>query len=104
MQSDPQARATATSKAATAGGRGRWVVIALIVAAVFLGVEAVEAVLTTDAVPQALRFAALHTVGVVVSGVLAILAVIAAIVLSRRLIVVLIGAVIAAVAVALFFV
>jgi hypothetical protein len=79
-------------------------VIALVVAFVFLGIEAIEAVLATEALPGALRFAALHSVGAVVFGVLSVLSVIAAILLSRRLWVVLIGAVLAAAAVALFFV
>ena len=84
--------------------RGRLAVIALAIGVVFLGVEAIEAVLATRALPVPLRFAALHTVGVVVFGALSVLTVIAAVVLSRRWIVVLIAACVAAGAVALLFV
>lgn len=84
--------------------RARWVVIALGAGLVFLGIEAIEAVMTADALPQALRFAALHSVGVVVFGALSIVSVIAAIVLSGRWLVLLIGAVLIGAAVALFFV
>ena len=84
--------------------RTRLVVIALGVGLVFLGIEAIEAVLTADALPQSLRFAALHSVGVIVFGTLSIVAVIAAIVLSGRWLVLFIGAVLIGAAVALFFV
>lgn len=85
-------------------GRGAAPLIALGFAVVFLGVEAVEAVFASETLPGPLRFAAFHTVGVVAFGILALLAVIAAVVLSRRWFVVLIGACIAAAALALFFV
>jgi hypothetical protein len=98
MQSD---RASA---AKPAPGRARWVVVALIVAVVFLGVEALEAVLAAEALPATVRFAALHSVGAVTFGILSVLSVIAAIVLSPRLWVVLIGACLAAAAAALLFV
>lgn len=78
--------------------------IALAVAVVFLGIEAIQAVRAADALPGVLRFAAFHTVGVIVFGILSVLSVIAAVVLSRRLWVVLIGAVLVAAAVALFFI
>jgi hypothetical protein len=84
--------------------RGRLAVILLAIGVVFLGIEAIEAVIATQALPAALRFAALHTVGVVVFGALSVLTVVAAVVLSHRWIIVLIAACIAAAAVALLFV
>jgi hypothetical protein len=84
--------------------RGRLAVILLAIGVVFLGIEAIEAVIATQTLPAALRFAALHTVGVVVFGALSVLTVVAAVVLSHRWIIVLIAACIAAAAVALLFV
>lgn len=84
--------------------RSRVVFLVLAVAVVFLGIEAIEAVIATQALPAPLHFAALHTVGVVVFGALSIIAVIAAVVLEPRWLVLLIAAVIAAAAVALLFV
>ncbi|MCL2515915.1 MAG: hypothetical protein FWD85_13250 [Microbacteriaceae bacterium] len=85
-------------------GTGRWVVVLLGAAVVFLGIEAIEAVLNADALPPALRFAALHTVGVVTFGVLSVLSVIAAVLFSGRGLVMLVGVVLVAAAVALLFV
>lgn len=73
-------------------------------AVVFLGVEAVEAVIAADALPAPLRFAAFHTVGVIVFGVLSVLAVIVAAFLSPRRLILLAGACIAAAAVAIWLV
>ncbi|GAA4159297.1 hypothetical protein GCM10022286_13460 [Gryllotalpicola daejeonensis] len=84
--------------------RRRLALVAIAVAAVFLGIEAVEAVLADQTLPAALRFAALHSVGAVVFGALSILSVIAAVVLSPRWLMVLIAAVVAAAAVALLLV
>lgn len=84
--------------------RGPAALIALGAAVVFLGIEAIEAVIAADSLPGPLRFAALHTVGVVFFGVLSLLAVIAAVVLSPRRLVALLGACVAAAAVAVFFV
>ena len=85
-------------------GRRAAPVILLGAAVVFLGIEAVEAVIAADALPAPLRFAALHTVGVIVFGVLPVLSVIAAVFFSRRWLVVLIAACVAAAAVAVLFV
>jgi len=85
-------------------GRGAVPVILLGAGVVFLGIEAVEAVLAVDALPGPLRFAALHTVGVVAFGILSVLCVIAAVFFSRRWFVVLIGACVAAAALALLLV
>jgi hypothetical protein len=85
-------------------GRATALVILLCAAVVFLGIEAVEAVLSTQTLPAALRFATVHTVGVVVFGALAVLAVIAAVVLSHRWFVVLIAVCVTVAAIALFFV
>jgi len=87
-----------------ASGRRTALIVLLAAAVVFLGIEAVEALIASDALPVPLRFAALHTAGVVLFGILSLLSVIAAVVLSRRWFVVLIGASIAAAAVALLFV
>jgi hypothetical protein len=85
-------------------GRRTALIILLCAAVVFLGIEAIEAVIATQLLPSALRFAALHTVGVVVFGALSVLSVVAAVLLSPRWLVVLVGACIAAAAVALLFV
>jgi hypothetical protein len=84
--------------------RRRLALVAIAVAVVFLGIEAIEAVLANQSLPATLRFAALHSVGAVVFGVLSILSVIAAVVLSHRWLIVLIAAVVAAAAVALVLV
>jgi len=84
--------------------RGAGGLVALGAAVVFLGVEALEAVLAADALPAPVRFAAFHTSGVILFGVLSLLAVIAAVVLSARWLIALIGACIVAAAVALCFV
>jgi len=84
--------------------RGAASIIMLAVAVVFLGIEAVEAVIAADALPTPLRFAAFHTVGVVVFGALAVVSVVAAVFLSARWLVLVIGACIVAAALALFLV
>ncbi|GAA4180392.1 hypothetical protein [Gryllotalpicola koreensis] len=85
-------------------GRRRVVFLLIAVGVVFLGIEAVEAVIANQTLPSALRFAALHSVGAIVFGALSIVAVIAAVVLERRWLVTLIAACVAAAAVALLLV
>ncbi|AYG02715.1 hypothetical protein [Gryllotalpicola protaetiae] len=84
--------------------RRRVVFVVIAVAVVFLGIEAIEAVVANQTLPSAVRFAALHSIGAIVFGALSIAAVIAAVVLEPRWLVILIGACIAAAAVALWFV
>ena len=84
--------------------RRRIVFVMIAVAVVFLGVEAIEALLANQSLPSTVRFAVLHSVGAIVFGVLSIAAVIAAVVLEPRWLVVLIAACITAAAVALLFV
>lgn len=84
--------------------RRRVVFVLIAVGVVFLGIEAIEAVVANQTLPTALRFAALHSVGVVVFGSLSIVAVIAAVVLEPRWLMTLIAACVAAAAVALLFV
>lgn len=84
--------------------RGRLAFIALAAAVVFLGIEAIELVLAAQTLPGPLRFAALHSVGAVVFGVLSVLAAIAAVLLSRRWQVLLVGVCIAVAAIALLLV
>jgi hypothetical protein len=80
------------------------VFVLLAIGVVFLGIEAVEAVIANQTLPPALRFAALHSVGAVAFGALSIVAVIAAAVLEPRWLVTLIGACVAAAAVALLLI
>jgi hypothetical protein len=85
-------------------GRRRTVFLLLTVAVVFLGIEAIEAVVANQTLPSALRFAALHSIGAVVFGALSIAAVIAAVVLEPRWLVALVAACVAAAAVALLLI